>query len=144
MDDESDALEGTLLAAGAAGMLTVASQPGGPFAPGHDGRHWGGRAFLGGLLEPARVEALRARAQGSGLWLFVETPEPGPSFSVPVGLRDGTPYLILESGARAAELEIFEAALGRRAYAELARCALVWVIDPVWGRRDRLPRLFLT
>ena len=40
-----------------AGLMTVASQPGGPFGPGHDGLTWGGRAFVGGFaLEDAGVK----------------------------------------------------------------------------------------
>jgi len=86
LDDESDDLRPALLRAAAAGLLPVASQPGEPFAPGHDGLDWGRRAFVGGFVAP---EALQ-------------------------GFRDA---------ARQA----------------LEPCPFLWLLDPLWGRRDALP-----
>eukprot|EP00919_Chromeraceae_sp_WS-2016_P011150 GHVR01026125.1.p1 GENE.GHVR01026125.1~~GHVR01026125.1.p1 ORF type:complete len:140 (+),score=14.89 GHVR01026125.1:2-421(+) len=132
-----------LLEANVAGLLSVASQPGRPFSPGHDGRAWAGRAFVGGFAEDNDWGELRQRAQRAGLIALVERAGPAAdAFSMPVGLRDGTPYLLLESGARSAELEIFEAQIGASAYACLSACSLVWLVDPVWGRRSRLEQLF--
>ncbi len=139
-DDESDDLAPTLLAANAAGLLSVASQPGAPFGPGHDGWSWGGRAFIGGFAMPDGAAKLRARAEAAGLWAL---PAAGQEArEVPAGLRDGTPYLVLGTDARSQELEIFRDEIGPGAFAELERAEFLWVIDPAWGRRERLRAAF--
>lgn len=149
LDDESDDLEGALLAANGAGILTVASQPGRPFAPAHDDRDWTGRAFVGGFLREDTLDRLTSIAAAEGLLVLVERPggppreDEAPTFSVPAGLRDGLPYLVLSSGGRAAELEIFLEEAGVDAHQTLTGLPFAWVIDPVWGRRDALPRTLL-
>ena len=60
LDEESDDLREGLLRAVGAGVLPVASQPGEPFAPGHDGLDWGRRAFLGGFVAPEQAAAIAA------------------------------------------------------------------------------------
>lgn len=148
LDEESDALLGPLLAANRAGLLTVASQPGRPFSGGHDGRAWGGRAFVGGFAGASVVSRLEEAAARAGLEVRAEGPGPSgpeveepPSWRRPVGLRDGTPYLVLGGGARALELEIFEDQVGEGAFTELAERSFLWALDPVWGRRSALPAL---
>lgn len=140
-DEESDALLPALRGALKGGLLTVASQPGAPFGPGHDGWIWGGRAFAGGLMETTEAaERVAARAEEGGLFARLERPgEDAPWSPVPVGLRDGVPYLLLGPGARAQELEIFEEHVSPPAAECLRRAPLLWIIDPVWGRRGRLP-----
>lgn len=146
LDDESDDFEDVLLAANAGELLSVASQPGRPFGPGHDGLTWGGRAFVGGFCSVEARQALAARAEAEGLWLLAESPrdpagDPAEhAFQTPVGLRAGTPYLVLGSGARKLELEIFQEHLGAQALAELESLPFVWLLDPSWGRRDALRR----
>lgn len=145
LDEESDDIEALLLAANGLGMLTVASQPGRPFSPGHDDWNWAGRAFVGGWMPEASVAAVAHWAQATGLLALVETAKGNARLSfpsTPVGLRDGVPYLVLAPGAREQELEIFKDALDEAAFSEVQRCALLWVIDPVWGRRQRLPAAF--
>ncbi len=146
LDDESDDLEDALLAANSAGILTVASHPGRPFAAAHDGRDWTGRAFVGGFVLDDTLERLTSVATAEGLLVLIERPgeqprEDGdPTFSVPAGLRDGLPYLVLSSGGRAAELEIFLEEAGADAHQALTGLPFAWALDPVWGRRDALPR----
>ncbi len=130
----------TLLAAGSAGMISVASQPGAPFGPGHDGLTWGGRAFIGGFVEPANAAAIQQRAERAGAWAK-DGEEAGP-FAIPAGLRDGKPYLVLGSDAKEQELELFQDQVGPGALAALEAARFLWVIDPVWGRRGRLKRAF--
>ncbi|MFT5732968.1 MAG: hypothetical protein ACJA2W_000707 [Planctomycetota bacterium] len=139
-DDESDEFLPVLLAANRAGLLSVASQPGEPFGPGHDGWSWGGRAFIGGFAHATVADGLRTRAASSGLW--VRSADHDGPFEISAGLRDGLPYLILGSEAGQAELELFEGEVSPGARAELATLSFLWVIDPVWGRRDRLLAAF--
>lgn len=141
LDEESDALRPALLHATAAGILPVASQPGEPFAPGHDGHAWGRRAFVGGFVDPQRCDAVVGAITDRGLVALVQGPRVPPTArSVPVGLRDGTPFLVLGPDARAHELEIFGEAVGPGAAAALEACPFMWLVDPQWGRRAALPR----
>lgn len=140
LDDESDDLRPALLRAAAAGLLPVASQPGEPFAPGHDGHDWGRRAFVGGFVAPEALQGFRDAARAHGLDLLAAAPgEPAPPRWVPAGLRDGVPFLVLGPEARAQELEIFEEAAGPAARRALEPCPFLWLLDPLWGRRDALP-----
>lgn len=139
-DDESDDMQPTLLAASAAGLVSVASQPGAPFGPGHDDLSWGGRAFVGGFALPPSAAAIRERAKSAGLW--AKDGDRDGSFIIPAGLRDGTPYLLLGSDAKAHELELFRDRVGPGALAALESAVFLWVIDPVWGRRERLRAAF--
>ena len=139
-DEESDDMQETLIAANGAGLLSVASQPGAPFGPGHDGLTWGGRAFIGGFAGPASASAIEARADAADLW--VKDGEREGPFSIPAGLRDGTPYLLLGSDAKGQELELFEDRVTDAALAALAEARFLWVIDPAWGRRERLRAAF--
>ncbi|MEL6712311.1 MAG: hypothetical protein AAFP86_00975 [Planctomycetota bacterium] len=140
LDDESDALLPPLLALNAAGLLSVASQPGAPFAPGHDGRSWGGRAFIGGFAEPAEARAIAADARAGGLLALEAPPGGSDGFEVPAGLRDGMPYLVLGADAREAEIEIFEEEASPAAAEALRAAAFLWLVDPAWGRRERFLR----
>lgn len=139
-DEESDSLLPALRGALGAGLMTVASQPGSPFGPGHDGLTWGGRAFVGGfVLEDIGARRLADAARGSGLLVLVEEPAADADWApFAAGLRDGTPYLVLGPGARSQELEIFEEHLAPSLQETLARRPFLWVVDPAWGRRDRL------
>ncbi len=140
LDEETDDLQAGLLQAVDAGVLPVASQPGEPFAPGHDDLDWGRRAFVGGFVAPERVAAISAAAAPLGLEVLLQGPGHPPSArSVPVGLRDGLPFLVLGPDAREQELEIFAEGAGPAAEAALARCPFMWFFDPVWGRREALP-----
>ncbi len=139
-DDESDDMQPTLLAANEAGLLSVASQPGAAFGPGHDDLTWGGRAFVGGFAEPASAAVIQERAKQAGLWAK-DGDKDGP-FVIPAGLRDGTPYLLLGADAKAHELELFEDRVGPGALAALESATFLWVIDPAWGRRERLSAAF--
>lgn len=139
-DEESDDMAPTLLAANGAGLLSVASQPGAPFGPGHDDLTWGGRAFVGGFAQAAAAAAIQERAKRAGLWAK-NGDQDGP-FSIPAGLRDGQPYLVLSADAKASELELFRDHVGPAAHAELEAAPFLWVIDPVWGRKERLAAAF--
>lgn len=146
LDEESDALEDALLGAHAMGVLTVASQPGRPFGPGFDGEIWGGRAFVCGFAAPKTLASLRERAVALGMWCLVNEGDAESEGAVEIvaGLRGGVPYLVLSPEARAAELEIFRDALDDSAFTSLQTCGYLAVVDPAWGRRERLDHLFGT
>ena len=135
LDLESDALLTELEAAMRGGFLTTASQPGRPFAPGHDGRSAAQRAFVCGFAGPAAAARLARAAAARGLWCDLPA-EGAPPY--PVGLADGTPYLFAGHAAAADELALFADDLDPAALADLGRQAFVWLVDPVWGRRDTL------
>lgn len=139
-DEESDSLLPALRGALDHGLMTVASQPGAPFGPGHDGLTWGGRAFVGGFaLEDTGLSRLADAALRAGLLVLAEESAADADRAPFVaGLRDGVPYLVLGPGARSQELEIFEDHLAPALYAELASRPFLWIVDPAWGRRDRL------
>lgn len=139
-DEESDSFTPTLLAANAAGLLSVASQPGAPFGPGHDGWTWGGRAFIGGFARADDAAVIQLRGAKAGLW--VRDLSIGEGHGITAGLRDGTPYLILGHDAPGQELEIFQDEIGPAALVELKQTHFLWVVDPVWGRRERLRAAF--
>lgn len=135
LDEESDALGPTLARSMRGGLFTTASQPGRPFAPGHDGRAWGQRAFVCGFAHTGAVALLAEAARARGLWLLC--PGPGAE-ATPVGLADGRPYLFAGHAARDEELELFAGEVGERALQELEAQTFVWCVDPVWGRRAAL------
>lgn len=135
LDAESDALAPELAAAMSGGFLTTASQPGRPFAPRHDGRDAAQRAFVCGFSSRATYARLAAAASAGGLWCAA--PEAGAA-PYPVGLADGEPYLFGGHAAAAEELALFEDTLHPAALADLAAREFVWLVDPVWGRREAL------
>ncbi len=139
-DEESDSLLPALRGVLDHGLMTVASQPGAPFGPGHDGLTWGGRAFVGGFaLEDAGLSRLFDAALRAGLLVLAEESAADADWAPFVaGLRDGVPYLVLGPGARSQELEIFEDHLAPSLLATLATRPFLWIVDPAWGRRDRL------
>lgn len=143
LDLESDALLPTLTRCMRAGFLTTASQPGRPFAPGHDGRGWGQRAFVCGFARAATLARLRGEAQAAGLWCRGSDDDAAPCAAEvwPVGLADGEPYLFAGHAARAEELALFSDELAPEAQAELSAVPFVWLVDPVWGRRAALPHV---
>jgi len=147
LDVESDSLIAVLGACMAGGFLTTASQPGRPFAPGHAGRAFAQRAFVCGFVSPRVASRLAEEAATRHLWFAASHAEAaahaataGPGFGVqPVGLADGTPYLFAGHPAADEELALFEDHLAPRALSALALQPFVWLVDPVWGRRDALP-----
>jgi len=145
LDEESDALVEQLVRANLGGFLTTASQPGRPFAPGHDGRAWGQRAFVCGFAPDTIHTRLVEVATRASLWCTGQaraaTGSSGATAlaTVPVGLADGVPYLFAGHDAHTTELELFTGAVGAGALRALAAARFVWLVDPVWGRRGALP-----
>ena len=145
LDEETDALLEVLSSLNRVGFLSVASQPGSPFGPGHDGRVWGGRAFVGGFAPTDLARRLEEHSAASGLVALAsgsgeDRIDSSGDCSFPAGLRDGIPYLVLGNTAREAEIEIFRAEASPAAAEVLAGLTFLWIVDPVWGRRERLPR----
>ncbi len=100
----------------------------------------GGRAFVGGFCKEGVLCPLVGSAEAAGILVAIEQPGIAAHWSpIPAGLQGGEPYLILGPGAREAELEIFGGAIGTNALAELRSAPFLWLVDPVWGRRSRLP-----
>lgn len=134
LDRESAAIAPLLAAVNRAGLLTLASQRGSPEAPGADGRPERRRAFVLGFARVPTVERLEELAR-RGLEVLRGT---GQGRVLPLGLRAGEPFLVADPGARPTELAIFAEHLAPAALAELSAAELVWVVDPEWGRDERL------
>lgn len=128
-------LVGPLAAVNRNGFLTTQSQPAAD-GRGADGAHWRQRAFVSATVRArspllARLPAL----EHEGLVVVVGRP-PRP---VALTDRDGTPTLEIGPWRPGRDHLAHEwAGTGRRALRELRRGTAVHVVDPVWGRDDRL------
>jgi hypothetical protein len=131
-DEETDEVSGLLAAWCHAGFLTVASQPGEPDGPGHDGRLERRRAFVTGFVDGPAAE--RLAAQEDELIVVLDR----CSDELPLGLRGEDVFLALGPEAPEAELAIFEEALSPAALADLRRQRWVCVADPTWGSVETL------
>ncbi|MFE7412915.1 DUF6919 domain-containing protein [Streptomyces laurentii] len=135
--EERDArhLVAPLAAVNRGGFLTTVSQPGDD-AQADDGARWRQRAFVCGYVRAhsgllARLPAL----EREGLTVLVGRP------ARPVALtdRDRMPTLAVPAWRPGRDhLAHIWAGTGRRALRDLRRGVPVCVLDPVWGRDDRL------
>ena len=131
-DEETDEVEGLLTSCCLGGFLTVASQRGQPERPGADGRPERRRAFVTGFMDPGAAAALSG-VREAGLRLVHDLEE-----DLPLGLRGEDVFLALGPGAREAELELFAHDLGPQGLSALQGARWACVLDPTWGRDDRL------
>ncbi|MDA1265474.1 MAG: hypothetical protein O2816_10390 [Planctomycetota bacterium] len=131
-DEETDEISGLLAAWCRRGFLTVASQPGEPDGPGHDGRLERRRAFVTGFVDEHAAERL-ASLSGELLVILDRCPD-----EMPLGLRGEDVFLALGPDAPEAELALFEQALCAAACADLRRQRWACVVDPTWGRVESL------
>ncbi|TDJ72511.1 MAG: hypothetical protein E2O39_06545 [Planctomycetota bacterium] len=138
IDEETDPIVPYLAAFNRAGFLTVASQPGRPFAPGHDDRVCAQRAFVTGFATEAVALELERIALATELLVTVYAVEERGGYRVPIGTRGGTPYLWSGYAAGREELELFEQHLSADGLAALSRTRYACVVDLAWGRRELL------
>ncbi|MEZ6019156.1 MAG: hypothetical protein R3F17_03385 [Planctomycetota bacterium] len=137
-DVETDRLLPALEAACALGFLPLASQPGGCPETSHDGLPWRQRAFLIGFAGPALTERLRGEAALAGLWFrdFAATESGGEELCV--AEQGPRRYLWVGQASGPVELEIFQDEIPPAAFAELTAGRYLVLVDPDWGRDDRL------
>ncbi|MFF6888699.1 DUF6919 domain-containing protein [Streptomyces sp. NPDC012421] len=134
-DDDVRRLVCPLAVVNRAGLVTTQSQPAGD-GPGADGARWRQRAFVSGVVRARSTLLARLPVlEREGLVVVVGRP-PRP---VVLTDRDGRPTLVLDTRRPGRDQLAREwAGTGRRALRELRRGTAVHVVDPVWGRNDRL------
>ena len=136
-DEETDVVAAELAAINRGGLLTVASQRGASDRRGSDGRIERRRAFVTGFVAPTRADAL-AGLEPAGLHVSAYGALETAGVEIPVGERAGEAFLVAGGAAGPAELELFRDRVQRSALEALGRARYVWVVDPEWGRDDRL------
>ena len=140
-DDETTPLLPVLGRACRAGYLTDCSQPG-TLGPAWDGTPHQDRAYIAGYAPRAVAGDLADLAQEHDLVAIVQPPpgvRPGlrPE-AMAVSLRDGSE--VQWAGAYTPPMQLRHAwhGLHQDAHAALAGAYQVALVDPVWGRPDRL------
>jgi hypothetical protein len=137
-DPETDALQGSLVAACRAGFLPLASQQGGARR----------RAFVLGFAAPSLARRLAREATRRKLACIVHGAGEGRAAarsgrgdeSLEVGWEDGRAVLVVGADARSEELRLF-ARVGAGARRELERQAYIVLVDARRAPSRRLWRL---
>lgn len=140
-DPETADLIPTLAACNRAGYLTTQSQPG-VIGPGFDGLLWEQRAAVEGLITDEQLLArLRSAAEAAGLTVIVHGGgrSVGPKKGVTGTRRDGRDYTA-GFGMKLARrhLSCQWPVISRDAFREVSDAWQLTIVDPVWGRDDRL------
>ncbi|MFH8627777.1 DUF6919 domain-containing protein [Streptomyces vietnamensis] len=138
VDDETRHLLPTLIDLNRAGFLTTNSQPG-LEGRGYDGAHWRQKAYLEGVIDSrsALLGRVMRASQAAGLIVIRGTRR--PSCPVPFTDRNGEPVAGISAGVPRNQLSRDWHGIGRQALRELRKYgARLTVVDPVWGRDDRL------
>lgn len=138
IDEETDALVPSLAALNRAGFLTLASQPGLPPTPAHDGSLAQQRAFVTGFAHGATAAAIEALAESTDLIVHAFPADEFGGEAEPVAERGDQAYLFTGHAAGPDELELFEDLVGPAALAELRETRYLTIHDPEWGRRGHL------
>lgn len=141
-DDETATLIPTLAAANRAGFLTDCSQPG-LDGTGHDGARWQQRAAVTGFIaDPDLLDGIRYAAANAGLIVIIHRPgdpvgEAAPGYAV-VTLRDGRPYTAFGERIQPGTINATWPGTSATARRAVAAAAQVTLVDPHYGRDDRL------
>ncbi|HKT03482.1 MAG TPA: hypothetical protein VJT31_28475 [Rugosimonospora sp.] len=128
-DEETELLIPVLVAANRAGYVTDFSQPGQP--RGADG--WQQRAAVCGYCDEATRTRLAETVAGTELILLHEYGDSG--IQVPVSLDNGAAFTWVGG---APPLDSWADAVSDKMVTELGESWYVTIMDPVWGRNDRL------
>lgn len=139
-DDETRHLIPILAACNRAGYVTTCSQPGQCPERGYDGRIWRQRAAVDGWVSDRRLlDRICTHAKRNGITVIAH--RPGVKFheGVPVTDADGEPYTwFARTDGHRNQIAYEWNGVGGRAVRELRRSTYLTLIDPVWGRDDRL------
>jgi len=138
IDEETDALIESLATLNRNGFLTLASQPGLPPSPAHDGSERQQRAFVTGFALGRVAAAIEALGAKSELVVHAFSADEFGGEAEPVAMRGGEPYLFTGHAAGPDELGLFQDLVGESALAELVETRYLTVHDPEWGRRGHL------
>ncbi|RSS59808.1 DUF6919 domain-containing protein [Streptomyces sp. WAC01280] len=128
----------TLIALNRAGFVTVNSQPG-TEGRGYDGAHWRQKAYLEGYLDdrsPFLVHVVRS-VESAGMVVVRGTRR--PARPIPFTDRDGEPVAGISVRLPRNQMAREWHGIGRQAMRDLrSRGVRLTLIDPIWGRDDRL------
>lgn len=138
-DGETSPLVPVLARANRAGFLTDQSQPGFD-GIGYDGLHWQQRASVSGLIADEQLLAqVRQAGERAGLVVLIAHPWLLPQGRGITGtLRGGEPYTEFGAYLSVRTLRQIWPGVSRPAFAEIADAWQVTVIDPEYGRGDRV------
>ncbi|MCG0061714.1 hypothetical protein L0F81_00170 [Streptomyces tricolor] len=147
--EETAALIPTLAAANQAGFLTDQSQPGYD-GRGFDGLRWQQRAAVTGLVADEQLlTRIRRAGEAAGVTVFIAHPRLLPQGQGDTGtIRGGRPYTRFGQYMPPSVLRQIWRGISKPAMAEVLDAWQVCLIDPDYGRNDRLwpalDRLFAT
>ncbi|GAA3267910.1 DUF6919 domain-containing protein [Streptomyces lavendulae] len=137
VDPETRHLLPTLVALNRAGVVTTNSQPG-EVGTGYDGAHWRQKAFAAVIVDDRSplLDRLIRSANSSGLTVLRGNRYPGLTVLTD---RNGEPQMALAGSVPRNHLAREWSCLGSQGLKELRdHGAVLHVVDPVWGRDDRL------
>lgn len=139
-DDETRHLIPVLAAANRAGYVTTCSQPGQMPERGYDRRMWRQRAAVEGWVADRRLlDRLRTGAKHAGLEVIAHRPGVQWHDGIPVTEVDREPYTwFARTDGHRNQIAYEWPGVGGRAVRELRKSTYLTLIDPVWGRDDRL------
>lgn len=137
--EETTALIPTLAAANRAGFLTDQSQPGCD-GPGYDGLRWQQRAAVTGLVADEQLlTRIRRAGEAAGLLVLISHPRLLPcGQGATCTVRGGRPYTRFGEHLPVHVLLHIWAGASRQALEQVIDAWQVCVIDPDFGRNDRL------
>lgn len=138
-DEETTYLIPVLARANRAGFLTDQSQPGCD-GPGFDGRRWIQRAAVSGLVADDQLLFALARvAEAQRLTILVRTPDDDGRIPGVTATRvDGEAYTTFGARLSRRDLRNIWRWVSRDALDEITGALQVTLIDPEFGRNDRL------
>lgn len=140
LDDETRHLVPILAPVNRAGYVTTDSQPGDPESRGRDGHMYRQRAAVSGWVADKRLlNRISASAKQAGIEIIAHRADSGWRDGMDVTRVDGEPYTWFgRTMARREQIAYEWDGVGGRAVRELRRSTYLTLIDPVWGRDDRL------
>ncbi|MEU9415188.1 hypothetical protein [Streptomyces sp. NPDC048272] len=137
VDSETRHLLPTLVALNRAGIVTTNSQPG-EVGAGYDGAHWRQRAFLAAIIDDRNplLDRVIRTASSAGMTVIRGNKYPGLTVLTD---RNGEPQMALAGSLPRNHLAREWSCLSGAGLRELRKQgAVLHIIDPVWGRDDRL------
>ncbi|MGW3427946.1 DUF6919 domain-containing protein [Streptomyces melanosporofaciens] len=139
-DKETRHLVRTLAILNRAGFVTDCSQPGLPPQRGYKKRMFQQRAGVEGhITDQALLRRLTAAAKSAGLTVITYPPGATQRWGVPVTEVDGEPFTWFGNWFGIQDhIATSWQGVGEEALRELRTSTYLTLVDPVWGRDDRL------
>lgn len=130
----------TLVAANRAGFVTTCSQPGMPLTRGYDGRMWRQRAMVDGWIADGRLlDCISSHANRAGVTVIAN--QPGQRSHPGVTVTEAGGEHQMQAGWIPGHRELIATewrGVGSDALRDLRSAVHLTLVDPVWGRDDKL------